>query len=255
MMLNAIEKTREMSRCIFCKSASDFFTTREHILPESLGGSDWAVLPEGLFCNSCQNRFGSEIEQQALGDYPFSFFRVFLGIPTKKGKAPWFKSWEGKIYASLLPGTFGYDPVPYFDKDVLEGRKTQLRLLAHPLKPDMICRFLLKMGIEVVACENRNDVFCSKFDEARNFALTGEKTGKWWYLQRERVDIASNFITNGFTENEWNDNIQMKVVKLDGEQEIFHLKLLYLDMFVPLTSMIIPEIEGLEEPEYRLFWV
>lgn len=255
MTLDANETTKGMARCIFCNSTSGSFTTREHVLPESLGGSDWAVLPEGLFCDSCQNRFGSEIEQQALGDYPFSFFRVFIGIPTKKGKAPWFKSWEGKIYASLLPGTLGYDPAPYFDKAVWEGRKTQLRLIAHPLKPDMICRFLLKMGIEVVAWDNKDDVFCPKFDEARQFALTGKKAGKWWYLQRERVDIAAHFVTHGFTKNELNENVQLKVVRLDGEQEIFHLTLLYLDMFVPLTSKIMPKVEGLEEPEYRLFWV
>ena len=37
-----------MSRCIFCKNSSARFTTREHILPESLGGGDWAVLPDGI---------------------------------------------------------------------------------------------------------------------------------------------------------------------------------------------------------------
>ena len=95
-----------MPKCIFCKSTTGMFTTREHILPESLGGGEWAILPNGLLCDECQNRFGSLIEQQALIDYPFSFFRVFLGIPTKKGKPPWFDSWEGIIKASLQPGTF-----------------------------------------------------------------------------------------------------------------------------------------------------
>jgi hypothetical protein len=244
-----------MARCIFCKSTSGPFSTREHVLPESLGGGDWAVLPDGLFCDSCQNRFGSEIEQQALGDYPFSFFRVFTGIPTKKGKPPWFKCWEGIIRASIQPGTFGYDPASFFEKASLEGDKTQIRLLAHPLKPSMICRFLLKMGIEVVAWDNDQDVFNSKFDEARRFALTGEKTGKWWYLQRERINLASRCFTQGITTHEWADNVKLEVIKLDGEQEMFRLSLLYLDILVPLTSMVTPQFEGLEEPEYRLFWV
>ena len=166
-----------MSRCIFCTSSSAQFTTREHILPESLGGADWAVLPDGLFCNECQNKFGSEIEQQALGDYPFSFLRVFLGIPTKKRKAPWFNSWEGTIRASLQPGTFAYDPAPPFEKATVAGSKTQIRLLAHPVKPHMVCRFLIKMGIEVVAADKPEDAFLSKFDSARRYALTGDKTG------------------------------------------------------------------------------
>ena len=212
-------------------------------------------MPDGLFCDSCQNRFGSEIEQQALGDYPFSFFRVFSGIPTKKGKPPWFESWEGNIRASLQSGTFGYDPAPAFEKAALEGKKTQIRLLAQPCKPDMICRFLLKMGIEVVAWDNSQDVFCSKFDKARRFALTGKKTGEWWYLQREEADMASRCVTQGITTQEWADNMKLEVAKLDGEQEMFHLSLLYLDMFVPLTNMITPQFDGLGEPEYRLFWV
>jgi len=172
-----------MAQCIFCKSTSIPFTTREHVLSESLGGGDWAILPEGLFCDSCQNKFDSEIEQQALSDYSFSFLRAFLSIPTKKGKAPWFKSWEGTIHSSLNPGTFIYEPTQYFEKEFREGKKTQFRLLAHPLKPEMICRFLLKMGIETVAWDNSKDMFESKFDESRYFAITGEKLGKWWYLR------------------------------------------------------------------------
>ncbi len=88
-----------MAKCLFCKSEGPF-TTREHVLPESLGGGEWAILPDGLFCDSCQNKFGSEIEQQALNDYPFSFFRVFSGIPTKKRKAHGLKVGKGP-YAHL----------------------------------------------------------------------------------------------------------------------------------------------------------
>ena len=244
-----------MKRCIFCTSTSVPFTTREHILPESLGGGEWALLREGLFCDSCQNRFGSNIEQQALSDYPFSFLRVFLGIPTKKNKAPWFKNWEGTICAGTHPGAVGYNPAPVFEKATLEGSKTQIRLLAHPSKPEMICRFLLKMGLEVVASNSSQDVFCQKFDKARRFALTGNKQGKWWYLQRERVNEASHYFTKGITSDEWAKNVKLEVVKLEGEQEIFHLAISYIDMLVPLTSMITPQFEGLEEPDFRLFWV
>lgn len=244
-----------MARCIFCKDSSGLFETREHILPESLGGGDWGILPDGLFCDACQNRFGSEIEQQALGDYPFSFLRVFLGIPTKKGKGPWFKSWEGTIRASLHPGTFGYDPAPPFGNATMDGSKTQIRLLAQPLKPDMVCRFLLKMGIEVVASDSADDAFQGKFDDARRFALTGDKIREWWYLQNERMDEAVRFMTQGVPENEWDQNVRLEVIRMEEEQEMFHLKLLYLDLFTPLTGGVQPEMDGLEEPEFRLFRV
>jgi hypothetical protein len=244
-----------MTGCIFCRKATAKFTTREHILPESLGGSDWAVLPQGLYCDECQNRFGSEIEQQALGDYPFSFLRVFLGIPTKEHKAPWFTSWEGTIRASLQPGTFGLDPVPPFETAVIDGQKTQIRLLAHPMKPHMVCRFLIKMGIEVVAADNAADAFHAKFDSARRYALTGDKTGGWWYLQNEQMHEASRFLTHGVSEAEWFRNVKLEVIRLEGDQEMFHLRLLYLDIFTPLTAEIQPDVEGLDEPEFRLFRV
>lgn len=244
-----------MARCIFCKDSSGSFGTREHILPEALGGGEWGILPDGLYCDACQNRFGSEIEQQALGDYPFSFLRVFTGIPTKKGKAPWFRSWEGTVRAAFQPGTVGFDPASAFEKTTIDGTKTQIRLLAHPLKPNMVCRFLLKMGIEVVAADNPEDAFHCKFDAARKYALTGDKTVPWWYLQNERMDEASRFLTQGATGPEWFDNVKLEVIKMDGEQEMFHMRLLYLDLFLPLTTDVEPQMEGLEEPEFRLFRV
>ncbi len=244
-----------MPKCIFCRSTANRFTTREHILPESLGGGDWAILPGNLVCDECQNHFGSEIEQQALGDYPFSFFRTFLGIPTKKGKPPWFTSWEGVIRASLRPSIIGYDPGPPFEEATLTRKKTQMRLLAHPIKANMICRFLLKMGIEVVAADDPEAVFDQKYDASRHYALTGQKERSWWYLQCEDMAMASHYITRGVSFDEWANNVKLDVIVIEDNAEIFHLRLLYMDILVPLEPRIKPQLEGLEEPEYRLFVV
>jgi hypothetical protein len=245
-----------MPKCIFCKSDAGGFSTREHILPESLGGGYWALLPDGLFCDGCQNRFGSEIEQQALADYPFSFLRVFLGIPTKKRKAPWFESWEGKVRAALAPGRIGYDPAPQFEAALEHGHKSQLRLIAHPVRPQMICRTLVKMGIEVVANDDKLDVFHERYDAARVFALEGRKSAEWWYLQREDMHTASRFITRGVSPREWQEGVRLSVSTLAEDAEVFHLHLLYLDLMVPLDPRIqAPPIDELPEPEYRLFLV
>jgi len=244
-----------MGHCIFCLDKSDNFTTREHILPESLGGGDWAVLPEALFCDVCQNRFGSEIEQQALSDYPFSLFRVLLGIPTKKGRPPWFKSWEGIVRASPQPGTIEFDPALSFKYAITNGLKSQMRILAHPVKPHMACRFLLKMGIEIIAADNPCNVFLEKFDAARMYALTGNKTVPWWYLQCENMEEATRFISHGVTQAEWHEGIKLEVLKLNGRQEILHVRLLYVDFMVPLTANIEPQLEELSEPHFRLFRV
>ncbi|MFA6033129.1 MAG: hypothetical protein WC889_09545 [Myxococcota bacterium] len=137
----------------------------------------------------------------------------------------------------------------------MNGNKTQIRLLAQPLKPDMVCRFLLKMGIEVVASDNPDDAFHKKFDDARRYAIAGEKTVEWWYLQNERMAEAARFMTQGVPVNEWEQNVRLEVIRLEKDQEMFHLKLLYLDLFTPLTCGVKPEMEGLEEPEFRLFRV
>lgn len=214
------------------------------------------MLSPGLFCDSCQNRFGSEVEQQALGDYPFSFFRVMLGIPTKKGRAPWFDSWEGKICASPRPGVLGYDPAPHFADAAASGRKTEIRILAHPIHPDMVCRTLLKMALEVIANDDREVVFHKRYDRARKYALDGKKEGDWWYLQREDMRAAARFITMGVCQKDREKGIRLSVIDIEDDAEVFHLQLLYLDMFVPLHPRIQPPpADDLPEPEYRMFRV
>lgn len=119
----------------------------------------------------------------------------------------------------------------------------------------MVCRFLLKMGIEVVAADSASDAFLVKFDAARRYALTGDRTHPWWYLQNERMGEASRFFTRGVTIPDWSRGVRLEVIKLDQGQEVFHLSLLYLDMFTPLTEGIQPDMTGMEEPEFRLFTV
>jgi hypothetical protein len=166
------------------------------------------------------------------------------------------KSWEGIIKASLQPGVIGFEPVARFEKALKEGGKTQIRILAHPLKPDMVCRTLLKMGIEVVAADDPQAVFSEKFDDARTFALFGQKVGNWWYLQREDMRAASDYISGGITAKEWTENVRLEVVLIEDNAELFHLKLLYLDLFTPLESRIQPPpSSSLQEPELRLFVV
>jgi hypothetical protein len=242
-----------MNRCIFCKSTEGAFRTREHILPESLGGGEWAILPEGLYCDLCQNRFGSEIEQQALDDYPFNLLRVFLGISTKKGKMPWFTSWEGRICGSGIPGRFHFDSESRFANAIPDGAKSQIRFLAEPKRPEMVCRMLLKMGVEVVAGDSRTDVFSERFDAARDYALKGMKADEWWYLQREDLTLAAKLFRHEPVADR--EPVLLETCDVGDSAEVFHLRLSYLDMFVPMESRIVPDLADLPEPEYRLIRV
>lgn len=246
-----------MPKCIFCKSTTGPFNTREHILPESLGGEDWALLPDGLLCDACQNSFGSSVEQQALGSYPLNQLRVLFRIPTKKGKAPWFRFSEGMMKASSRPKTMEYEPSPPFIKAIKEGRKSQIRIIAEPTRPDMICRFLLKMGLEVVASDKTSKVFSKKYDSARKYASLGEKSSDWWYLQRENLVAVNKVIKTGIKPPEWADPVKLEVSIFGNRAEIFYFKFYYLEMFTPLLPDIVPSLdkEIFKEPEYRLFKV
>jgi HNH endonuclease len=241
-----------MNRCIFCLTTDGPFRTREHVLPESLGGGDWAILPPGLLCDSCQNRFGSAIEQQALADYPFSLLRVFLGIPTKKGKPPWLECWEGRFQSGFHPGVVAYDPAPYFSSALMEGQKTQVRILAEPQKPDFICRTLLKMGLEFVATRQRDDVFCDRFDEARSYALRGIKTSPWWYFQLEDLESHRRVLQGCPIPSDL--EMGLDTLEIEDHAEVFRLKPFHLIMLCPLESRIMPpSMDEFEEPKHRLF--
>ena len=248
-----------MPKCIFCLSIDEsLFNTKEHIIPESLGSDNWAILREGLFCDKCQNIFGSSIEQQALAAYPLSNFRTIFGVPTKKGKAPWFSYSEGKLFSAGEPGKLIYEPTDLF-KDAYESeRKTLTIIPAMPDKTDMVLRTLLKIGLETFAHDvsTNDEVYSSKFDAARNYALTGQKNKKWFYIQTEDIEKL-NYYLKGITNKEWSDNFFCDVHE-EGELVYLHLKLLYLDFITPLVENIQLDSDiqdKLEEPKSHIVWV
>lgn len=246
-------------KCIFCLTTEKTkFNTREHIIPESLGSGDWAILEEGLFCDKCQNIFGSSIEQQALAVYPLSNFRTLFGIPTKKGKAPWFSFWEGKLKSGGDVGKLIYEPNDTFKKAFESGQKTLSIIPAMPEKSDMVLRTLLKIGLETFAADltTKDKIFEPKFDAARKYALFGEKDKPWFYIVNEDIEQLKHYL-NGINETEWTENFFSDVHE-EGELIYLHLKLLYLDFFVPLIENVEMDDnykEYLKEPETRIVYV
>lgn len=249
----------ERPKCIFCLTTERTqFNTKEHIIPESLGSGDWAILPEGLFCDKCQNTFGSSIEQQALAVYPLSNFRTFFGIPTKKGKASWFSFWEGKLYSGGNVGQLIYEPNEIFRDSTLSGQKTLSIIPAMPEKSDMVLRTLLKIGLETFAAdlETKDEIFEPKFDAARKYALYGKKNKSWFYIVNEDMNKLNHYL-KGITQKEWTDNFYSNVYE-EGDLIYLHLKLLYLDFITPLMDNIRLENNGrvhIKEPETRIIYV
>lgn len=246
-------------KCIFCLTTNKTeFNTKEHIIPESLGGKDWAILPEGLFCDKCQNIFGSSIEQNALNNYPLSNYRTFLGIPTKKKKAPWFKFWEGKIMSGGETGKIIYEPNEIFKTSFESGQKIISIIPAMYENPEMLLRTLLKIGIETFAADlkTNDEIFDKKFDCARNYALKGEKNIDWFFIVKEDVKKLNEYL-KGITIKEWNENIFSDVHE-EGELIYLHLRLLYLDFITPLVENVVLDeqiAKILKEPDYRIILV
>ncbi|MES1934623.1 hypothetical protein T35B1_18563 [Salinisphaera shabanensis T35B1] len=106
--------------CIFCKQAGNG-ASLSHILPASLGGEQWACLPGGLVCSKCNQYFGEKVESQALMSFPFLPFRLLLGIPTKKGRAPKMATHLGTLRSGTSAGQIGVDPCSSEIEDAIKG--------------------------------------------------------------------------------------------------------------------------------------
>lgn len=245
-----------MRRCIFCKAEKGPFSATAHILPEALGGKQWACLPPDLECNNCNQYFGAKVEGLALNSFPFLPFRLLLGIPTKKNNPPKMKTRLGTLKGSLFPGIIGLDPVSEkIEEAIVNGQITQLRILAEPTEPLAVCRLLLKMGLEAVANDSYDDAMDTKFDVARTFARKPHRGEKWWFLLHCDHDLLFEKFKRGITLQDWVDEVKLEVIDIKGA-EVFHVKLLDMSLIAPLEQKVIPhDLDILPKPDYCLFQV
>lgn len=241
--------------CIFCQKPA-VGASVSHVLPASLGGEEWACLPDGLVCSQCNQYFGDKVEKLALNSFPFLPFRLFLGIPTKKGAAPKMVTHLGMLRGSLIAGHIGIDPVsPEVEEAICQGGITQMRILAEPTEPLAVCRMLLKMGLEVVAADSPDDARTPKFDSARMFARHPAKGMEWWFfISTNHAGLFDKFHT-GISVEDWVKGVSLSVCQFD-EFEAFRLQLLDMIIFTPLDVRVLPpEMKEFPEPNYRLFRV
>ncbi|MEZ0611975.1 hypothetical protein ACAW74_25910 [Fibrella sp. WM1] len=176
--------------------------------------------------------------------------RTILGIPTKKKKAPWFKYWEGELHSGGQPGVISYEPNAFFRKAFESGQKTLTIIPAMTEKPDMLLRTLLKIGLEVIAANDRSIVFEDRFDPARNYALKGLKNFPWFYIQKENTKLLNLYLKRV----EWEDtHCFMDVHYEDNGLVYLHMRTYYLEFIVPLVENVSLEQDAtFNEPEERL---
>lgn len=235
--------------CIFCREPAAGRRV-EHILPESLGGKDWATLPPGVVCDGCNQYFGSKVEGPALNSFPFSPFRLLLGIATKKGRRPKMGSALG-VLRSGPQGTLDIEPRNAATAEAIaSGRISQLRIPAVPTEPVAVCRLLLKMALEVVADASKEDALSQRFNEAREFARAPAKGAQWWFLiATDHTKLFERF-RRGVSYGEWLRNVHLSISEVEGE-DVFHLKLLDLSLITPVRPVFEPAPDLADnEPEW-----
>lgn len=183
-----------MNNCLFCNSEGPFNTV-EHTIPESLG-NDESIL-KGEVCDKCQAYFGKEVESFVLNKTPFAFWRVYLGIMTKKGKNPSIDLSQPAKKKGIFPTVhpshdnkvgFSYHNDQSVSADVdneelikkiLSGDKSEFQFVFTPKVLHMMGRFLCKVGIELLCESNPNDARSNDLDLARNYARFGDTSNLW----------------------------------------------------------------------------
>lgn len=165
-------------RCLFCLTTGGPFTKVEHPIPESLGNDD-VILPPGYVCDRCNQYFGTKLEQEVLNKAPFSVFRVSQAIRNKKWNLPLIVN-DGLRFRST----------GYWDRILIQsnpphrhlrllGRGERLLLNPEWANPDMLTRFLLKIGLEVLAFSDNVNPYAAAFDSARHCARRGNLASEW----------------------------------------------------------------------------
>lgn len=184
-------------QCIFCKCTSTFFSSVEHIVPESLGNTEH-FLPKGVVCDACNNYFSRKVEGPVLNSEFFVQIRHRNGILSKRGRVPVQKA---LLSPSAIPIEFGVaqDGSRYIctideslESAFLDQLKSSQTLSAYfivPQPPDhrLFARFLLLMGLKALASRmlvidgglQTDHINNLALDEARDFVRYGKGPPEW----------------------------------------------------------------------------
>jgi len=192
--------------CLYCKTDTSRSTSREHIIPESLGNVDY-VLPPGWVCDKCNNYFSREIEKPFLASPYCQEARFFMTVPSKKGRVPPISGMHLETFTPIemvyghrdrglsVGAAQGEDPSRWI-KWCMDSRPGNL-IIPHAPMPEadyVTARFIGKVSIEVLAhaglkheCNSSKDsaewneelAHKTELDELRNYVRRGNHRLKW----------------------------------------------------------------------------
>jgi hypothetical protein len=174
--------------CIFYNN-NENLDTIEHIVPESLGNTNY-TLPKESICKECNNRF-SKFEKEAISNSIIGFEKTRFAYKSKKGKIPSSKvediefigDEQGRKDIITIKGVKSED-IKSFDP------KTRIMEVVVPgfEKNDVqIGKFLLKIGYEAIYKSERQLFEIYNFSELLDY-LNNKTNDDWPFLVIQNDD-------------------------------------------------------------------
>lgn len=190
-----------MQICIFCKEDASTSASKEHIIPESLGGWD-QILPAGIVCDRCNNYFARKVEAPILNEPSVRNLRLRQRLRNKSGNYP---VGVGVIAEPRIAVKIHETKDrTYLDTFCLQDRATLGRwldthstgrlILSHSWSPPKraMSRLLAKIALEALASRLlvyegwRTEVVDNlQLDQIRQFARFGGRPEHWPYSERQ----------------------------------------------------------------------
>jgi hypothetical protein len=179
--------------CLFCHSEGPF--SSEHVIPESLGNDDLILIDQ--VCAKCNAHFSHKVESPVLSKSPLAFWRVFLGVKSKRGRFPSIDLSQPTKQKGHLPalhskhdnrvgfsahedGSCSVDiDDPEIVGQILDNSRNTFQFIFTPSLLFDMGRFLCKVGIELICVADPARARTNGFDPARRFARFGEPTQLW----------------------------------------------------------------------------
>jgi hypothetical protein len=196
MSLESASVALAMERgCLFCRRSDGGFTSREHILAESLGNRD-VFLPKGVVCDRCNNGPLAHLDDVFCNYLPVAMRRTLLGIPAKSGRIPEIRFQEGTV--RFVPGVGGADPTleirSHSPRRMVMKVTGELTMKGRGGKPmtkghaSELSRALLKMGLEFAWLDHGEETLKPKFDHIRAAVLGESRSG--YFATANKVDSS-----------------------------------------------------------------
>lgn len=160
-----------MNKCIFClRTEKDKvkFSSEEHIIPESLGNTEYILKP-GFVCDEC-NTYFSRLENKFLSRYIGGIAKVFSNFKTKKGKFQKLQSATAKVQKK--------------EPNIIEfeykgsGRLGEI-IEFEPTSFKNVSMVFAKIGLEMVCYQNQKMVYKEIYNDIRRYVLSKNDSQKF----------------------------------------------------------------------------